>query len=100
VRAKQNRFSRAEAEKHIRKKHARAPAEVAELLADRISSRQWREAITIGRAFAFVAQAHVRHQMTDYDRLLRIPGITREEAQLIVNAEVQAVIASWATLKA
>jgi len=38
--------------------------------------------------------------MTDYDRLLRIPGITREEAQLIVNAEVQAVIASWATLKA
>lgn len=98
-RAKQTRFSRSAVEGHIRARHALAPAEVVELLVERIASRDWREAITIGRAFAFAAQAHVRHQMTDYDRLLRVPGITREEAQLIVSSEVQAVIASWATPK-
>jgi len=44
-----------------------------------------------------VAQAYVRHTLTDYDRLLRIPGLTREEALLIVKPEVVAIIASWAT---
>nr|WP_275052056.1 DUF2293 domain-containing protein [Caulobacter sp. SSI4214] len=39
----------------------------------------------------------MRHAMTDYDRLLRIPGLTREEALLIVRPEVVAIVASWAT---
>ena len=53
--------------------------------------------MTIGQALGLVALAHVHHAFTDYDRLLRIPGMTRDEALLIVRPEVAAIIAGWAT---
>ena len=93
-------FSRSAVDEHIRCAHPRIPAELAAILAERISSREWRLPLTIGRAFALAAQAYVRHEMTDYDRILRVPGLTREEALLIVKAEVQAIMDAWAGEKA
>lgn len=57
-----------------------------------LAGREWAQPVTIGQAFGLVAQAHVRHAFTDYDRLLRIPGVTRDEALLIVRPEVAAII--------
>lgn len=41
----------------------------------------------------------IRHEMTDYDRLLRINGrghgLTREEARQVVAAEVEELTAAW-----
>lgn len=98
--AKSTRFSRSAVDEHISAAHPQIPAELAAILAERISSREWRLPLTIGRAFALTAQAYVRHEMTDYDRILRVPGLTREEALLIVKAEVQAIMDAWAGEKA
>jgi hypothetical protein len=42
---------------------------------------------------------HIRHELTDYDRLLNIngrrQGLTRDEARLVVAAEVRDVFDSW-----
>lgn len=94
---KSTSFSRSAVDRHIRAKHARIPPDVADILAERIASREWREPLTLGRAFALAAQAYVRHRMTDYERLLRVPALTREEALLIVRGEVAAVLKAWAT---
>ena len=41
-------------------------------------------------------QAHVRHTMTPYDKLLDGPNsLTREEARKAVEAQVRSVLASW-----
>ena len=93
-------FSRAAAEGHLRARHARCPPELLERFIDALATREWAQPVTIGQAFGLVAQAHVRHAMTDYDRVLRLPGVTREEARLIIKAEVAAIIASWATPRA
>lgn len=95
---KSTRFSRSAVDEHIRGAHPRIPAELAAILAERISSREWRLPLTVGRAFALAAQAYVRHEMTDYDSLLRVPGMTREEAQLIVKDEVRGIIDAWAAI--
>lgn len=97
---KSTRFSRSAVDEHIRGAHPGIPAELAAILAERISSREWRVPLTMGRAFALAAQAYVRHELTDYDRILRVPGLTREEALLIVKAEVQAIMGTWAGEKA
>lgn len=90
-------FPRAAVEGHVRARHGLCPPEVLAHLVELLAAREWGEPVTIGQAFGLVAQAHVRHAMTDYDRVLRLPGITREEARLIIKAEVAAIIASWAT---
>ena len=46
----------------------------------------------------FVSHSHFRRsvgELTDYDRLLRVPGLTREEARIIVSCEVQSILAGW-----
>ena len=90
-------FPRAAVEGHVRARHGLCPPEVLAHLVELLAAREWGEPVTIGQAFGLVAQAHVRHAFTDYDRLLRIPGMTRDEALLIVRPEVAAIIAGWAT---
>jgi hypothetical protein len=90
-------FSRTEIEAHLKAHHGRCPPELMARFVELIAAREWRPKLTIGKAFAVTSQAHVRHTMTDYDRLLRIPGLTRDEALLITRPEVMAIIATWAT---
>ncbi len=87
-------FSRAAIEGHLKARHSLCPPELMAHFIDLLAAREWAEPVTIGQAFGLVSHAHVRHAMTDYDRLLRTPGLTREEALLIVRPEV---VASWAT---
>ncbi len=90
-------FPRASVEGHLKARHSLCPPELLDHFVELLATREWRDRVTIGQAFGLVSHAHVRHAMTDYDRLLRIPGLTREEALLIVRPEVVAIIASWAT---
>jgi hypothetical protein len=39
----------------------------------------------------------VRHRLTDYDQLLRVPGLTRDEARLIVAGDVRSITRRWAS---
>jgi len=90
-------FPRASVEGHLKAHHGLCPPVVLAHLIEVLATREWDEPVTIGQAFGLVSHAYVRHAMTDYDRLLRIPGLTREEALLIVRPEVVAIVASWAT---
>lgn len=96
-RKRSSSFSRAAIEAHLRAHHARCPPELMAHFIESIAAREWKPQVTIGKAFAVASQAYVRHAMTDYDRLLRIPGLTRDEALLITRPEVMAIIARWAT---
>lgn len=49
----------------------------------------------VGQAFGINATNHVRHKMTDYERLLRISGLTRDEARFLVSFEVRAIFRDW-----
>ena len=81
--------------RHAAHHHPNCPAEMVALFADDISTREWEPPLTLGQAFGIKATNHVRHKLTDYDRLLRIPGLTRDEARLIVGFEVRATLAGW-----
>lgn len=90
-------FPRASIEGHLKACHSLCPPELLAHFVELLATREWGDPVTIGQAFGLVSHAHVRHAMTDYDRLLRIPGLTREEALLIVRPEVVAIVSSWAT---
>lgn len=93
-------FPRASVEGHLKARHSLCPPELLEHFVELLATREWGEPVTIGQAFGLVSHAHVRHAMTDYERLLRIPGMTRDEALMIVRPEVVAIVASWATPRA
>ncbi|MFK8253272.1 DUF2293 domain-containing protein [Ancylobacter terrae] len=53
----------------------------------------------LGEIAGVLVTSSIRHEATDYDRLLRIngpgDGLTREEARLVVEAEVADTVADW-----
>ncbi|WP_246191252.1 DUF2293 domain-containing protein [Aureimonas leprariae] len=53
----------------------------------------------LGEIAGLLVDTMIRHEMTDYDRLLRINGsghgLTREEARMVVAAEVRDTAAAW-----
>lgn len=92
---RRSRFDREAVLRHAAHHHPNCPAEITALFADDISTREWEPPLTLGQAFGIKATNHVRHKMTDYDRLLRMPGLTRDEARLIVSFEVRTILAAW-----
>ncbi|HBY43984.1 MULTISPECIES: DUF2293 domain-containing protein [unclassified Brevundimonas] len=93
---RRSRFDREAVLRHATIHHPNCPAELVALFVDDISAREWEPPLTLGQAFGIKATNHVRHKMTDYDRLIRFPGLTRDEARLIVSFEVRSILASWA----
>jgi hypothetical protein len=93
---KRNAFSEAEVREHFSRRHPGCPAEAVERYIQCISQRRWNPPLTLGHAAGMIATNDVRHRLTDYDQLLRVPGLTREEARLIVASEVKQTIALWA----
>lgn len=94
---RRSRFDREAVLRHAAHHHPNCPVEIVALFADDISTREWEPPLTLGQAFGIKATNHVRHKMTDYERLLRIPGLTRDEARLIVSFDVRAILAGWRT---
>lgn len=94
---RRSRFDREAVLQHAAHHHPNCPAEIVALFADDISTREWESALTLGQAFGIKSTNHVRQKMTDYERLLRIPGLTRDEARLIVSFDVRAILAGWRT---
>jgi hypothetical protein len=82
---------------HMRAKHGRCPEDVLEKIVRRVIARAWSPPVELGRAVGIIASNFVRHQLTDYERMLDVNGMTREEARVIVAAEVEGIIASWAS---
>ena len=81
--------------RHFRARYGACPEALGEEIVRRVCERAWSPPVELGRAVDIVATGLVRHQMTDYERLFEVQGLMREEARLIVKAEVDAIIASW-----
>lgn len=93
---KRSAFSEAEVREHLSRHHPAVRPTPWSDNVQRISQRLWDPPLTLGKAVGMVASNDVRHRLTDYDRLLRVPGLTREEVRLIVAGEVRRTIALWA----
>ena len=55
---------------------------------DKVLARDWDKKTSMTQAISIVVDNHVRHQMTDYDKLIGKSGISREEARIIVKLEL------------
>lgn len=87
-------FTRRAVARHLRRHHPRCPQDAQEVIVERLLCRRWRDA-SLGKAVGIVTSTYVRHQLTDYDRLLKVPGMTRAEARLVVTNEIREILASW-----
>lgn len=83
---------------HMEHHHPSCPAGLRAKFAEEIGARKWDPPVTLGQAVGNTLHNFVRHNLTDYDALLRLPGITREEARLIVAGEVAAITSAWARI--
>lgn len=79
---------------HIREFHPGMPADHAAHVAETIASRLW-HGLTLGNAVGISVTSYARHVFTDYERLLRVRGMTREEARMLVADDLQDVLGCW-----
>ena len=91
---KQVRFTDQAVRKHLLRHHPACPPLVREKILYRVIDRTWD--CSIGCAVGLSIQNFVRHELTDYEQLYRVPGLTKEEARLIIKDEVKDIIARWA----
>ena len=94
---KRSTFSEVEVREHISRHHPACPVDFADAYVQRIASRTWDPPTTLGHAVGLTIQNAVRHRLTDYDQLLRVPGLTRDEARLIVAGDVRSITRRWAS---
>jgi hypothetical protein len=80
---------------HLEAHHPKCPPEIIEVIVARVAGRTWNPLVSVGEAVEIVADGYIRHKLTDYERLLNLHRLTREEARQVVNPEVNAIVASW-----
>ena len=80
---------------HLATHHPSCPPAIVDEIVGRIDGRIWSPPVSIGEAVGIAADGYVRHRLTDYERLLKVHSLSREEARLIVNPEVNDIIRSW-----
>lgn len=92
---KRSQFDRAEVEAHILAKHPSCPVEIQTAIVDKLAGRTWEESLTLGKAFGIVATNHLRHQHTEYERLLREERLPRDVARETVRKKMNAMLKAW-----
>lgn len=88
------RFKRAAVKSHLALHHPRCPEHVEKHMLWALRRKKWNN-VTLGQAVGIILQTYARHHLTNYDSLYKIPGITQEEARIIVRNEVADIIRSW-----
>lgn len=78
----------------IRKHFPCCPEDQADLIFARIMAREW-PGLAIEHAVRITVHTHIRHSLTDYDRLWKKHGLTRDEARLCVREESEDIYAAW-----
>lgn len=93
-RAKRMQVSVQLALEHMRRFHPGTPTCHAQAIAAHIAERQWTNA-TLGQIVGITMSTYARHRLTDYERLLRVPGMERDEARMLVAQDLQDVLGTW-----
>ena len=92
----ERRFEAKAIEKHMQKHFPNCPEVHRNEIVRRVVERTWQDA-TIGRAVGITVTNYVRHRLTDYERLMKQHGLTREEARVAEARTVQDILRSWQT---
>ncbi|MDF2980891.1 MAG: hypothetical protein K0Q69_663 [Devosia sp.] len=87
------KFKLAEIKAHLRQHHPHCPEWIRHELYRLIRGRHWPG--PLGQAVGITMENFVRHEMTDYEMLFNLHGMTSEEARKLVRPEVSDIIASW-----
>lgn len=90
----ERRFKAKAVEKHMQKHFPNCPHPHRDEIVQRVAERTWQDA-TIGRAVGITVTNYVRHRLTDYERLMKQHGLTREEARTTEASTVQDILRSW-----
>ena len=93
------RFAVEVVSEHIKRHHPGCPADASATLALEIAGRRWAK-VTLGKAVGMVITNYVRHHLTDYEQLLKVPGLSRLEARRTVASEVSSILSAWSSAKA
>jgi hypothetical protein len=81
--------------KHLVRTHfPHCPGMYIDEISERLAGRDCPAAF-LKQEIAAMAEAVIRHQLTDYDRLRTAFGMPPEEARLIVTPEISDWLASW-----
>ena len=87
------RYQIAEAREHILLNHPGCPPLAVEYFAAAVAKRERRDA-SLGKAVGITMRNVLRHEMTDYEHLLRV-GVGHEEARRRAGLRVERFIAMW-----
>jgi hypothetical protein len=82
---------------HVRAQFPRCPGLYVSEIAGRLAGRDCPPAF-LKQEIAMMAEAVIRHQLTDYDRLRTTSQMTPEEARLVVADEISDWLADWQTV--
>lgn len=88
-------FQCSQVEAAIARHFPNCPSDYAAQFLEKVMKRAWTKKTSLTKAVAIVAHNHIRHELTDYESLLQISGMTREDARLIVKPEVDDWFAHW-----
>lgn len=92
---KKRRFAAEAVEAHVLANLGRCPEDIAAEIVRRVAERVWSPPVELARGVGIVASNLVRHRLTDYEQMLEVKGLSREEARLVVSDEVDDILASW-----
>jgi len=84
----------AEILKGIKAKLPSCPHKHARQILKIIARRYWQET-RLTAVVERVAGNYVRHDLTDYEELMNVHGLTQEEARIAVEDEVQDILRDW-----
>ncbi|WP_375588383.1 DUF2293 domain-containing protein [Hoeflea alexandrii] len=87
----ERRFQSKAVEKHMQKHFPNCPEVHRDAIVRRVAERAWGDA-TIGRAVGITVTNYVRHQLTDYEMLMKQHGLTREEARVAEAGTVKDIL--------
>ncbi len=80
--------------KHLSRYYPNCPEEDAKIISESLQSEQYRD-IDLKTAIAMCMRVYVRKNKTDYENLMQVDALTRNEAILIVREEVADIIQTW-----
>ncbi|SNZ07438.1 DUF2293 domain-containing protein [Cohaesibacter gelatinilyticus] len=90
-------FQHSQVEATIARHFPNCPSDHADQILEKVMKRAWTKKTSLTKAVAIVAHNHIRHELTDYESLLQISGMTREDARLIVKPEVDDWFDFWSS---
>jgi hypothetical protein len=67
------------------------------IIVARVQNRNWDKKTSLTQAISISVHNYIRHHLTDYEELLKNRGLTRDEARLVVKAEVDDWFDYWHT---